>query len=81
MVGDGNSLKVEGKIDQLSIKIQECTLTLPVYLLPIAGAEVIIGAAWLAILGSHIMNCKTLSLQFYCDGKFVTLKEEKEFGP
>lgn len=81
LVGDGNSLQVEGKVDPLQIKIQGCKLSFPVYLLPIAGAEVIMGASWLATLGAHIMDYRSLSLQFYCDGKFVTLTGDKRQGP
>lgn len=80
-VGDGNSLQVEGKVDPLQIKIQGCNLKIPAYLLPIAGTEVIMGASWLDTLGAHIMDYSSLSLQFYCDGKLVTFKGEKEYAP
>lgn len=81
LVGDGNALQVEGKIEELKVKIQECTLKFPLYLLPMAGAEVIIGAAWLATLGAHIMDYRSLTLQFFCEGRFVTLCGEKENCP
>lgn len=81
LVGDGNTLQVEGKVEPLSIKIQECNLSIPVYLLPIVGAEVIIGASWLATLGAHIMDYRKLSLQFFCGNRFVNLMGEREHGP
>lgn len=67
LVGDGNSLQVEGLINELKVKIQGCTLTFLVYLLLMAGAEIILCAAWLATLGPHIVDYRLLSLQFYCD--------------
>lgn len=71
LVGNGNFLQVERKVDPLNIRIQGCELTFPVYVLPIAGAEVIMGASWLAIIGAHIMDYRNLSLQFYNKGKLV----------
>lgn len=56
LVGDGNSLQVEGKIDPLQLKVQDCNLTFPAYLLPIVDAEVIMGAVWLSTLEAHIMD-------------------------
>lgn len=78
LVGDGNSLQIEGKIEQLKIKIQDNTLSFLVYLLPIAGAKVIMGAAWLETFGAHVMDYRALSLQFFLYQKFVTLCGEKE---
>lgn len=80
LVGDGNFLQVEGKIDPFKISIQGCKLAFPVYLLPIAGAEVIMGASWLSMLGAHIMDYRNLSVQFYNEDKFVTLIGEKKSG-
>lgn len=81
LVGNGKSLQVEGIIDELQVKNQGFTLKFPVYLLPIVGAEVILGAAWLATLGPHMMDYWTLSIQFYHDNQFITLKGEKQCGP
>lgn len=47
LVGDGNALHVEGLVEDLQVKVQGNTLSFPVYLLHIAGTEIILGAAWL----------------------------------
>lgn len=73
LVGNGNSLTAEGYISNLVVQIQGNSLQLPVYLLPIAGADLVLGAAWLATLGPHIADYSALSLKFYLGNTFVTL--------
>lgn len=74
--------QVEGKVDPLTISIQGCDLTFPVYALPIAGAEVIMGASWLATIGAHIIDYSNIFFQFYNRGKFVTITgKKKNQGP
>lgn len=72
---------MEGKIDPSQQKVQDCNLKFPAYLLPIVGAKVIMGAAWLSTLGAHIMDYRSLTLQFFCEGQFATLNGEKEKMP
>jgi hypothetical protein len=79
LVGNGNSLTAEGFIEQLPVQGQ--TITLPVYLLPISGADLVLGAAWLATLGPHIADYSALSIKFYIDNHFVTLFGEKPSVP
>ena len=73
MVGNGHALTVEGMVKNVEVQIQGHMLRLPVYLLPISGEDLVLGAAWLATLGPHISDYSALSLKFYVDGKFITL--------
>jgi len=73
LVGNGNSLTAEGMVKALQVQIQGNLLNLPVYLLPVSGADLVLGAAWLATLGPHISDYSNLTLKFYLDGKFITL--------
>ena len=45
--------------------------------MPISGVDVVLGAAWLAMLGSHIADYSDLTLKFLVDGNFVTLHGDK----
>lgn len=65
LVGDGNALFVEGLVSDLQVQIQTHKLTFPVYLLPIVGADIILGANWLATLGPHITDYKNRTLEFF----------------
>nr|KYP39590.1 Transposon Ty3-G Gag-Pol polyprotein [Cajanus cajan] len=77
MVGNGSSLSTEGKILNLQVQVQGQVLQLPVYLLSVSGADLVLGAAWLATLGPHIADYGSLTIKFYKDKKLVTLQGEK----
>jgi len=77
MVGNGNVLKAEGCVRQLQVKAQNQVLELSAMLLPIAGANLVLGASWLATLGPHVANYNSLTLKFMMKGKFVTLQGEQ----
>ena len=74
LVGNGNSLVAEGLVKQLEVMVQGHSLKLLVYLLPIAGADLVLGATWLATLGPHVSDYSQLTLKFYKDNQFVTLR-------
>jgi len=76
LVGNGHSLIAEGIVRHLDVLIQGHRLKLSAYLLPITGADLVLGAAWLATLGPHISDYNTLTLKFYLDNKFVTFHGE-----
>ncbi|WVZ00992.1 hypothetical protein V8G54_027061 [Vigna mungo] len=75
MVGNGHAMSIEGVIKEVQVKVQGHTLKLPVYLLPISGADLILGAAWLATIGPHIADYLSLSLKFYLDKQLIILQE------
>ncbi|XP_014519802.1 uncharacterized protein LOC106776848 [Vigna radiata var. radiata] len=77
LVGNGNSLITEGLVSKLEVMIQGHSLHLPTYLLLVTGADLVLGAAWLATLGPHISDYSTLTLKFYLDNKFVMLHGDK----
>ena len=77
LVGNGNALTAEGLIQDLEVKIQGHTLKLPVYLLPVSGADLVLGAAWLATIVPHLSDYSTLTLKFYLGNQFITLHGER----
>lgn len=81
LVGNGQTMRVEGHISDLSVTIQGHELTVPVFLLPVVGADLIIGSPWLATLGPHVADYASLSLKFFLDGKFITLQGQKDASP
>ncbi|MCH80874.1 Ty3/gypsy retrotransposon protein, partial [Trifolium medium] len=76
LVGNGEIMTAEGVIQQLPLEIQGHKLEVPVFLLPVAGADVILGASWLATLGPHVADYASLTLKFFLKDKFVTLSGE-----
>jgi hypothetical protein len=81
LVGNGEIMTAEGMIKHLPLDIQGNKLEIPVYLLPVAGADVILGASWLATLGPHVADYASLTLKFFLEGKFVTLLGESAARP
>lgn len=56
LVGNGHTLQVQGQVPQLLVKVQGHSLHVPAYDLAIAGADLILGASWLAKLGPHVID-------------------------
>lgn len=54
---------------------------MPVYLLPIVGADLILGSAWLATLGLHLADYASSTIKFLLQGKFITLQGDKDLQP
>lgn len=65
LVDDGNSLQVEEPIENLQVKVQDHLLIFSIYLLPITGADLILGASWLASIGPHIPNYSNMNCSFF----------------
>lgn len=80
LVGNGQSMTAEGMIQHLPVAIQGHDLTVPVYRLPIAGADLVLGTSWLATLGPHVSDYSALTIKFYYNGKFVTLQGDHTPG-
>jgi len=70
-------MTAEGCVKDIQVKIQNHVLYLSTFLLPIAGADLVLGASWLATLGPHVADFSNLTLKLYIDGKFVTLQGQK----
>lgn len=65
LVGNGQTLQVEGKIPDLNVQVQGYTLMVPAYVLVIAGVDLILGASWLEKLGPHVIDYQKEIIQFY----------------
>ncbi|KAI5425513.1 hypothetical protein KIW84_031353 [Lathyrus oleraceus] len=81
LVGNGQNMKAEGFVKHLTLKIQGNDITVPAYLLPVSGANVILGAPWLASLGPHVADYATSRVKFYSEGHFITLQGETDCKP
>lgn len=81
MVGNGNYMTAEGLIQQFTVQVQGNSFQLPAFLLPISGADLILGASWLKTIGPHIADYEELQLKFLWQGKFTTLQGDKELIP
>jgi hypothetical protein len=81
MVGNGNYMTAEGLIQQLQVHAQGNFFCLPVFLFPISGADLILGASWLKTIGPHIADYAALQLKFLHNGHFTTLRGDADLVP
>lgn len=56
-------------------------MIVPVYLLPVAGDDLILGSPWLATLGPHVADYAEKVLKFFQNGKFICLQRDKTVAP
>lgn len=77
MVGNRQTLQVERQIQELSVQVQDYTLLVVAYVLDIAGADLILGASWLAKLGPHVVDYDKKVIQFYHNNQFIVLKGDQ----
>lgn len=81
LIGNGETMQTEGWIEALKVQVQQHELIVPVYLLPVAGADLILGSSWLPTLEPHVADYAASVLKFFQQGKFITLQGEKDMKP
>jgi len=74
MVGNKSYLKCEGIFHNVLITLQIKDFPLPFYLIPIEGADVVLGMAWLETLGPINADFKISSMTFQHNNEPITLK-------
>ena len=71
---------------RLKSKLRTCRCSFTQYftaasLLPIAGADLVLGATWLKTLGHNIVDYDAISVKCIVNDHFVTLQREKPSTP
>lgn len=64
--------------EAITLDIQDTKFTVDLYVLPIVGANVVLGMQWLKSLGPVLTDYNSLSMKFFHDGCLVELKGDKE---
>ena len=78
MVGNGQHLDCYCLCTDVPIEIQSMIFTADLHVLPISGANVVLGVQWLKSLGSMLTDYNTLSMQFFYDGRLIELKGDND---
>ena len=73
MVGNGQHLVCTRYCADISLTIQHFTCVVDLYVLPIAGTNIILGVQWLKLLGSVLTDYSTMSMKFFYDGQLIEL--------
>lgn len=78
MIGNGQHLVCSHMCPRVSITIQGAQFTVDLYVLPIAGANVVLGVQWLKSLGPILTDYTTLCMQFFHEGRLVQLNGDRD---
>jgi len=78
LVGNGQYLTCNCVCEAIPIEMQGLTFTIDLYVLPISGANIILGVQWLRTLEPVLTDYAKLSMQFFYDDQLVTLQGDKD---
>jgi predicted aspartyl protease len=81
MVGNGSHIQCSGLCHDVPITLQNHLFHIPFYLLPIEGADVVLGMEWLRKLGPISADFSIPSISFNHANKEVTLQGDPQYLP
>jgi hypothetical protein len=73
-LGDGHRVLSEGICKGVRLNLGSNTFEIDALVLELGGLDVVLGVSWLSTLGKVVMDWKNLSMQFFYNGKMVTLQ-------
>lgn len=62
----------------VKVQIQRYSFTVDFHILPLCGADVILGVEWLKTLGPVLTDYTSLTMKFITDGKLIELHGDRE---
>lgn len=62
----------------VNTSIQDITFTVDLHILPLSGANVVLGVQWLKSLGPILIDYNALSMKFFHNNRIVELKGDVE---
>lgn len=80
MVGNGNEIECHQICPQVKIHIQSHTFTVDLHVLPLSGADIVLGVQWIKSLGPILTDYNDLSMKFLKNGKMIELRGERDGG-
>ena len=70
----GELLKCDGQVRNVPINIQQHTITMNAFVLPIASEELVLGDIWLKTLDTHLVNYKQKFITFMHNDQLISLQ-------
>jgi hypothetical protein len=81
MVGNGEVLECSTHCSNVTISLQGHDFTADFFLLPLSGAEVVLGVPWLVSLGPIMTDYTTMQMRFEYLGRPIELRADAPFKP
>ena len=77
-MGNGEELQCNQICHEVVVHIQSHTFLVDFHVLPICGADVVLGVQWLKSLGPILIDYATLTMKFISNDKLIELKGERD---
>ncbi|GJV48363.1 ty3-gypsy retrotransposon protein [Tanacetum coccineum] len=74
MVGNGQFIHCSEYCSDVTLQLQKTKFTIPFFVLPIEGADVVLGISWLGALGTITTDFSVPQISFVKDGNQCTLR-------
>ncbi|XP_043700319.1 uncharacterized protein LOC122651046 [Telopea speciosissima] len=81
MVGSGNRLQCEGMIKHLQVSVPPRSFVIDTYVLPLFGADLVLGVQWLATLGPVVFDYSVPALEFHVGSERIRLTGDSTLVP
>lgn len=76
MIGNGSHIQCHGFCSDVSLSLHSTTFNIPFFVLPIKGADVVLGMQWLGSLGPIVADFSVPQMSFQHKGHTITLSSE-----
>ena len=76
LVGNGEELSCDSICHQMDLSVGSHNFCVDLFVLPLSGADIVLGVQWLKILGPVLTDFEKLTMQFMKDGTRVQLQGE-----
>ena len=77
-VGNGDEIRCQQRCGEVTVQIQRNSFTIDFHILPLGGADVVLGVQWLKTLGPILTDYTSLNMKFIMGGKLIELKGDRE---
>ena len=77
-VGNGDEIRCHQLCTVVQVHIQQQLFTIDFHVLPLCGADVVLGVQWLKTLGPVLTDYGALTMKFIVNGKLIELKGDRE---
>jgi hypothetical protein len=74
MIADGGTINCSGKCNKINITMGEYVMNSAMIIIPMGGADVVLGIQWLQSLGIVDFNFQELFMKFSLEGKEIELR-------
>lgn len=81
LVGNGEQLPCSFLCENVDIHLGSHQFSVDLFVLPLSGAELVLGVQWLKTLGPVLTNHDKLTMSFMKDGQVIHINGESKSGP